>query len=143
MAQGTLKGVQFTDLRGELKLRDRVFTLERLTVGLYSGEYAGSGTADLRGKIPALDFTSKLDRVKANDILSETTSIKGIVFGLLSANLRLKGQGLDAESLLASLAGEGKFSTCSTGLRRWLPSRAAGSPPPWRPTPAAAPRGRW
>jgi uncharacterized protein involved in outer membrane biogenesis len=110
VAQGTLKGVQFTDLRGELKLRDRVFTLERLTVGLYSGEYAGSGTADLRGKIPALDFTSKLDRVKANDILSETTSIKGIVFGLLSANLRLKGQGLDAESLLASLAGEGKFS---------------------------------
>ncbi len=110
VAQGTLKGVQFTDLRGELKLRDRVFTLERLTFGLYGGQYTGSGTADLRGKSPALDFTSKLDRVKANDILSETTSIKGIVLGLLSANLRLKGQGLDAESLLASLAGEGKFS---------------------------------
>ncbi len=110
VAQGTLKGVQFTDLRGDLTLRDRVFTLERLTFGLYGGQYAGSGTADLRDKTPALDFTSKLDRVKANDILSENTTVKGIVFGLLSANLRLGGKGLDTESLRASLSGDGKFS---------------------------------
>lgn len=110
VAKGTLRGVSFTDLRGDVKLRDRVFALERLVFGLYGGQYVGSGTADLRGRAPVLDFTSKLDHVKTNEILSDTTSVKGIVFGLLSANLKVKGQGLDADSLLASLSGDGKFS---------------------------------
>ncbi len=110
VAEGTLKGVRFSDLRGELKLRDRVFTLEQLSFGLYGGRFSGSGRADLRGKVPAIAFTPKVEQVKVNDLLSEATSLKGVVFGLLSANLAVEGKGLDASSLLASLTGEGKFA---------------------------------
>ncbi|HEX7128317.1 MAG TPA: AsmA family protein [Thermodesulfobacteriota bacterium] len=108
--QGTLKGVEFTDLRGDLKLRDRVFTLENLTFGLYGGTYTGSGVADLRGRVPSVTFASRLANVKANDILSANTSLKGVVFGLLSANLDIEGAGTDAATFLQSLTGEGKFS---------------------------------
>lgn len=108
--QGTLKGVEFTDLRGDLKLRDRVFTLENLTFGLYGGTYTGSGVADLRGRVPSVRFASRLTNVRANDILSANTSLKGVVFGLLSANLDIKGAGTDAATFLESLTGEGKFA---------------------------------
>ncbi len=108
--QGTLKGVEFTDLRGGLKLRDRVLTLDQLAFGLYGGQYTGTGTADLRGRVPAVTFSSRLVNVKANDILSANTSLKGVVYGLLSANLDVKGSGLDGAQFLDSLAGAGKFS---------------------------------
>jgi AsmA protein len=110
VAQGSLEGVDFTDLRGELKLRDRVFTLEQLVFGLYGGQYRGRGKADLRGKAPVVDFASQLERVKADEILSDNTSLKGVIYGLLSANLDVKGSGLDAASFQKSLTGSGKFS---------------------------------
>lgn len=108
--QGTLKGVEFTDLRAGLKLRDRVFTVEDLVFGLYGGRYTGSGVADLRGRTPSVTFSSRLANVKANDILSANTSLKGVVYGLLSANLDVTGSGLEASQLLQSLTGTGKLN---------------------------------
>jgi hypothetical protein len=95
---------EFTDLSTTIDAVPSRFVLDKLTLGLFDGKFAGTLRADTRAAVPALNLTGTLsgvDRVK----LLELTGSSGGITGRLDAAVALTGAGADAATLLRSASG--------------------------------------
>jgi len=90
LAVGTLRldnNITLKNVRTTCKLDRGLIRLDPVNAELFSGQHIGAITVDLRnGAQTAFVVNSKLERVDANQLLSSTTSIKQMLFGLLAAN---------------------------------------------------------
>ncbi len=75
----------FQNVQAECTLNGRSITLAPVTADLFGGKQTGSITVDGRTQPPTLNLNTKLERVDANQILSATTSLKRMLYGLLAA----------------------------------------------------------
>ncbi|MDR2075499.1 MAG: AsmA family protein [Desulfovibrio sp.] len=72
---------------------------------LFQGTISGVATADLRPAVPGLGLEGEAHNLAAGDLLAAVSG-KRSLSGLLSGSLSLRGQGLEARSILSSLSGK-------------------------------------
>lgn len=73
---------------------------------LSGGMQAGGITVDTRGEHPAFAVKSKLEKVDANQLLSSTTSLKQIIYGLLAGEADTTFVSRPGQDIASSLNGE-------------------------------------
>jgi uncharacterized protein involved in outer membrane biogenesis len=97
-----------TDLQADIKLQGQTVDLNPLTCGIYGGRYSGRLT--LTGAGPDIALSGNFNGVDVNQFLSATSSLKNTVYGQTSGTLNLRGRGQQADSLLRTLAGQGRLT---------------------------------
>lgn len=105
----SLEKFEFTDVRGAVKIQDRLVDLQNLSLKAFEGTASTKGTLDLRSQ-NKLPFNLNLDvaGAEANMMLSNFTSFGDHLFGKLSLRTALKGELNDTLGLNPqSLNGEG------------------------------------
>ena len=75
-----------TNLRSPVTLDHGVIKLSPLTAGVYGGQETGDITVDTRTTPMAINVSTKLQQVDANQLVSSVSSVKQTIYGLLAAN---------------------------------------------------------
>jgi AsmA protein len=83
-----------------------VIRLNPLTSQLYGGQENGSVTIDARQAQPVIAANIKTDRVDANKLLSAVSSMKEVLYGLLTSNVNASFSAANAESIVRTLNGK-------------------------------------
>ena len=100
----------FKEVSSSVRMKGRVLDLPDLRFRINQGVHAGMATFDLRGKLPSYSFSSKLKDVDVNDFLTQNTSLKNTIYGLLSLDMDLRGNGSSYEEITRNLKGDGKIN---------------------------------
>ena len=95
---------EFTALSTTIETVPSRFVLDRLSVELFGGKFAGTLRADTRPALPVLSLTGSLAGVDVAELLKLTGSAGGVT-GRLDATLALTGAGIDSATLLRSANG--------------------------------------
>ena len=74
------------NVKSDATLDHGVIRLAPLTADVYNGQETGSITLDTRENPMAMAVNTRLDKVDANKLLSSTTSLKQVLYGLLMGN---------------------------------------------------------
>lgn len=96
----TLKNVKTT-----CRFDHGVVRLDPVNAELFGGLHTGAITVDTRGGQTAFAVNSKLDKVDANQLLSSTTSIKQLLYGLIAANTDARFVSRPGQDLAPTLNG--------------------------------------
>ena len=78
--------LQLQDVKSPVTLDHGVIRLQPLTAQVYGGTENGSVIIDTRQTPSTINVTSSLQKVDANKLLSSVSSLKQMLYGLLSAN---------------------------------------------------------
>ncbi len=112
-ANGTLsvdqiidRKITLTSVKTTIKLAKGILVLDPLSATVFGGQQSGSLTADLRGTAVTYAIKSKLTNVDANQLLSATSSLKGVLSGALSGNADLQFTSKPNEDIARSLNGK-------------------------------------
>jgi len=101
----TLAGLDFSDARIGISIRDGKLRVKPLTANFYGGTYSGDITLDSSGAIPELSLNERIDSVTFQRLVSdlvESEALSGIALG----HLRVTGSGTSSNKLLRSLNGD-------------------------------------
>jgi len=107
--KGNYNAFRFSALSSHLTFQDKTLGLSKLRFNLYGGVYNGDLYLDLKEEEPVYRLNFTLKNVKTNDILSENTSLKNIIFSRMFADLQLQGSGIEKSKIAKSLTGKGKI----------------------------------
>ena len=103
-------GVEFTNVRGQARIRDRKIDCYNVTSEVYTGSASGRVVIDLND-FSRPRYTGEFDaqRIEADDFVSRFSKLGGHLFG--KANLRgsFDAVGLEPDSILRSLTMDGDF----------------------------------
>lgn len=102
--------VVLNKVKTECSLDRGVLKLDPLTAEVFGGSQHGAITMDMRPQATAYAVQTKLERVDTNQLLSSTTSLKQLVYGLMAAEADLRFAPKPGEDIARSLNG-------SIGLR--------------------------
>jgi AsmA protein len=94
------------NVRSNVTLDRGVIRLNPLTSQLYGGQENGSVTIDARQAQPVIAANIKTDRVDANKLLSAVSSMKEVLYGLLTSNVNASFSAANAESIVRTLNGK-------------------------------------
>ena len=107
VAFGTLvyNQLTLTDVRADCKLDGGILHLDPVTAKAFGGETHGDITVDTRPGPGAYGVKVGLKSMDANQLLSATTSVKQIVFGLLSGDVDLQVRAKPGQNAARALNG--------------------------------------
>jgi hypothetical protein len=108
VAEGRMAGVNFRQLTADVALRDGALTSTQ-QVEVYAGSYRGDLRVDLAPSEPPYTLHAKLLDLDVGQALNALSPLHNPVFGVLSADMRLSGQGLTWELMRRTLTGDGAF----------------------------------
>ena len=102
--------VQYDDLimtkaHSNVSLDHGMIRLNPVTADLYGGQEAGTVAIDMRSAQPVYAVNLKTERVDANKLISSVSSMKQVLFGLLSSNVNATFSSTSAASIMQSLNG--------------------------------------
>ncbi len=97
--------VALTQVRAACTLDRGIIRLDPLTAELFGGRHTGAISIDSRTEAAKISLQSKIEQVDANTLLSCATSIKKILYGLLSADVNLSFVSKPGEDLARTLNG--------------------------------------
>lgn len=98
-------GMELTKVKSQCSLDGGVLKLDPVTAELFGGAQRGSMAIDLRPEAARYAVQTKLERVDANQLLSSTTSLKKMVYGLLVGEADLQFAPRPGEEIARSLNG--------------------------------------
>lgn len=101
-------GVEFTELKGKVRIQDRKIECYDATAKVYSGSVSGKTTIDLgdfENPVYTGDFAA--NQIEANDFVSRFTKFGGHVFGKTNFKGAYSAKGWDPDSFLNSLTLDG------------------------------------
>jgi len=101
----TLAGLNFSDARIGVAIRNGRLRVNPLTANFYGGTYSGDITLDSSAAVPILSLDEKIDSVTFQQLVAdlvETESLSGTALG----HLRLTGRGESSDDVLQSLNGD-------------------------------------
>ncbi len=101
----TLAGLDFSDARIGVAIRNGRLRVNPLTAKFYGGTYSGDITLDSSAAVPVLSLDEKIDSVTFQQLVAdlvETESLSGTALG----HLRLTGRGESSDDVLQSLNGD-------------------------------------
>jgi uncharacterized protein involved in outer membrane biogenesis len=100
----------FKEVTSRVQMKGKILELPDLRFRINQGIHSGWAKFDFRGKLPSYSFASKLKDVDVNEFLTQNTSLKNIIYGLLSLDTDLRGNGSSFEEITRNLKGDGKIN---------------------------------
>jgi AsmA protein len=94
-----------TNAHSNVSLDHGIVRLNPVTADLYGGKEAGSIAIDMRPAQPVYTVHLKTDKVDANKLISSVSSMKQMLFGLLTSNVNASFSSTSATSMMQSLNG--------------------------------------
>ncbi|MFB3918215.1 MAG: AsmA family protein [Terriglobales bacterium] len=94
-----------TNVHSKVNLDRGIIRFSPLTAQLYDGQETGSIVVDTRTSPMAINVSSKLTGVKANDLISSVSSLKNTIYGLLAASTQTNFRIADTSNIARSLNG--------------------------------------
>jgi uncharacterized protein involved in outer membrane biogenesis len=94
-----------TNAHSNVSLDHGLVKLNPVTADLYGGREAGTITMDTRPAQPVYTVNLKTDKVDANKLISSVSSMKQMLFGLLTSNVNASFSSNSATSIMQSLNG--------------------------------------
>jgi AsmA protein len=94
-----------TNAHSNVSLDHGLIRLNPVTADLYGGKEAGTITVDMRPAQPVYAVNLKTDKVDANKLISSVSSMKQMLFGLLTSNVNARFSSNSATSIMQSLNG--------------------------------------
>jgi len=94
-----------TNAHSNVSLDHGLIRLNPVTADLYGGKEAGTITLDTRPAQPVYTVNLKTDKVDANKLISSVSSMKQVLFGLLTSNVNARFSSNSATSIMQSLDG--------------------------------------
>ena len=101
----TLAGLDFSDAKLGITIRNGKLRLNPLTANFYGGTYSGDITLDSSGVAPVLSLDEKIDSVSFQSLVSDLVDSESLS-GMALGHLRLTGRGASSSEVLSSLNGE-------------------------------------
>jgi len=101
----TLAGLDFSDAKLGITIRNGKLRLNPLTANFYGGTYSGDITLDSSGAAPVLSLDEKIDSVSFQSLVSDLVDSESLS-GMALGHLRLTGRGASSSEVLSSLNGE-------------------------------------
>jgi AsmA protein len=86
----TYNQLALTNVHATCNIENGVVRLDPLTAKLFGGDQAGSITVDTRQAETAFDVRAKINKVDANKLISATTSVKDLLYGMLSGDIDVR-----------------------------------------------------
>jgi AsmA protein len=94
-----------TNAHADVALDRGMIRLDPVTADLYGGREYGTITIDMRPAQPVYNVKLKTDKVDANKLISSVSSLKQVLFGLLTSNVNASFSSTSAASIMPSLNG--------------------------------------
>lgn len=94
-----------TNAHADVALDRGMIRLNPVTADLYGGRESGTITIDMRPAQPVYNVNMKTDKVDANKLISSVSSVKQVLFGLLTSNVNASFSSTSAASIMRSLNG--------------------------------------
>jgi uncharacterized protein involved in outer membrane biogenesis len=107
--QGTVKQMDFSQLKTQVQMASKLVRLNNLVFDFYDGTHQGSAIIDFNPPQPTYEINTKLVQVNADKLFTEVTSVKHVLYGLLFADVKLRGQSFDSDKISKTLVGNGGF----------------------------------
>jgi uncharacterized protein involved in outer membrane biogenesis len=101
----TYNQIALNNVRATCKLDNGIIRLDPLTAKLFGGDQSGSIMVDTRQQQTAFNVAAKINKVDANKLVSATTSLKQILFGMLSGDLDVHADPRPGQDVAQSLNG--------------------------------------
>jgi hypothetical protein len=103
--------LEFTDVDGRIRIRDRKITCDNFTAALYTGTVTGKTTIDLNDpENPHYTGSFEASDIEANDVIGRFTDFGGFVYGKSSLEGSYNARGWDAEAFQSSLTLDGDWN---------------------------------
>lgn len=109
-------GAEASDVSLNVTAGNGEVRIHPLTANLYQGRYSGDLTLDASGDAPRLRVDERLTGIQAEPLLGALAEFDRLL-GTGDFAISATGQGLDADSLLASLDGEARFEFTDGAIR--------------------------
>ena len=103
--------VQYNELlinnvRSNVTLNHGLIQMNPLTSQLYGGQENGSVSIDMRPAQPVYTVNVKTDKVDANKLISSVSSVKQVIYGLLTSNVNATLSSTGADTMARGLNGK-------------------------------------
>jgi len=95
-----------TNVRANVSLDHGLIVLNPITSDVYGGKQAGSVSIDTRPALTVYTVNLKTDKVDANQLLSSVSSVKKMLYGLLTSNVNASFTASTADAIARSLNGK-------------------------------------
>lgn len=113
----TYNQIALTNVKATCKLDNGVIRLDPISAKLFGGDQAGSIAVDTRTEQTAFDVKAKVNNVDANKLVSATTSLKQILFGMLVGDLDVHAKPRPGQEVAQALNGTVKVQLNNGKLR--------------------------
>jgi len=105
--RGTLETLDFNDLEATMRWAGEVLTLDPVSTRLYDGTFAGRVLTDLAGDEPKFEVRGDAANVDLDAFLTDNLESPSLLAGRFTGRVETSGTGVDFESIVLSLRGEG------------------------------------
>ena len=102
--------ISLTNFSSKVRMQRRVLYLSDLQFKMNQGDHAGTATVDFSGLQPKYLYNAKLRNLDANEFLTQSTSLKNMIYGKLSCDMELQGSGTNYDQITKNLVGAGKVN---------------------------------
>jgi hypothetical protein len=118
IGRGEAKGFRFSNMSGDLRLKQGTVLGRRLKAELYGGTFQGEGEYSLKQDPAPFQGKVILKGVRAEQALKDQMPGSSPLTGRLDLDGDFKGLGVDAEALKQTLVGKGNFSLADGEFRQ-------------------------
>ena len=94
----------------KVQMKNKILGLTDLQFRMNQGIHTGSATLDFNGPLPRYAFNSRLKDVDTNEFLTQNTSLKNMIYGMLSLDMDVRGDGSSFGEITRNLKGQGKLN---------------------------------
>lgn len=100
----------FSDVSSKVQMKNKILDLDNLQFQMNRGIHSGKASLDFSGTKPRYTLNSKLKNVDSNEFLSQNTSLKNLLYGLLSLDLDISASGNGFDEFLKQMKGKGNLN---------------------------------
>ncbi|MBS1829115.1 MAG: AsmA family protein [Acidobacteria bacterium] len=98
-----------SNVRSQASLDKGILRLDPITADLFGGQQRGAITVNLQGENATYGIQTKLEKVQANELVSATTNLKNLLYGMMAAEANLNVAPKPGADIARSLNGTLQF----------------------------------
>ncbi len=108
VAKGRFEKVNFDNLTAVMSFAGTKFSLDRMVFSAFGGRMAGSAWTDLGRDLLRFGSSMKMKNVEINEAITAFSSLGGMIYGKVSSEMEIRGEGTVFEDVKSTLNGKGK-----------------------------------
>lgn len=107
IGEGSFGSLVFTNLKTTLALREKVVSLDPVSMNLYEGTMSGSASMDMSQDPPVYTVSARASGIDTDALLVANLDLKDTLAGALSGEVSLTATGAEREAVLKNARGSG------------------------------------